>query len=245
MNNIKTLCLAWHDKARTHLWFPVGRLDAEPNKPEYRFRYTYGSQEAERLAGFKPLPEFPHFKQDYRSPQLFQTFQNRVMQPGRPDFPEYLKQLDLPETAGPLEILAVDGGHRITDNFEVFPKAPMLCHRFFLQDWNLANSDAQEHIHSLKAGENLHLALEITMLKPDHPFTTKALQIQTEEHHTIGWAPNYLATELQEELSALENVKASVVRINPQPAPARQRVLIELQKKWGNYPPIPHFADPL
>ena len=35
---------------------------------------------------------------------------------------EYLWLLDLPEQADPLEILSVDGGYRVTDSFEVFPK---------------------------------------------------------------------------------------------------------------------------
>jgi len=35
---------------------------------------------------------------------------------------EYLWLLDLPAQADPLEILSVDGGYRVTDSFEVFPK---------------------------------------------------------------------------------------------------------------------------
>lgn len=44
------------------------------------------------------------------------------MTPGRPDFEDYVKQLDLSTGADPIEILAVGGGARATDAFEVFPK---------------------------------------------------------------------------------------------------------------------------
>ena len=42
------------------------------------------------------------------------------MAAARPDYAEYLEILDLPAQADPIEILAVDGGYRVTDAFEVF-----------------------------------------------------------------------------------------------------------------------------
>jgi hypothetical protein len=245
-SNVKTLYLAWQDKSRTRRWFPVGQLDAELHEPGYRFRYIQGALDAQRLAGFVPLAEFPDFRKNYRSPRLFQMFQNRVIMSGRVDFHEYLKQLDLPETAGPLEILSVDGGQRTTDNLEMFPKITLrddgtFCCRFFLHGWSHVNLPAQERINSLKAGENLHVALEL-----NNPVTTTALQIQTEDHNMIGWAPGYLAGDLMAAVAKTPSYKASVVRINPQPMPSRQRVLIELQGKWHGYAPMQSAEfDPL
>lgn len=237
-HNAKTLYLAWQDKSRTRRWFPVGRLDVESQEPGYRFRYIQGALDAQRLASFVPLAEFPDFKKDYRSPRLFPMFQNRVIMSGRVDFGEYLKQLNLPETAGPLEILSVDGGQRTTDNLEVFPKITLrddgtFCCRFFLHGWSHVSPPAQERINSLKAGENLYVALEL-----NNPVTTTALQIQTEDYAMIGWAPRYLANDLMAAMANNPSYTASVVRINPQPAPSRQRVLIELQGKWHGYAPM-------
>ena len=73
-------------------------------------------------AGFPLLIEFPKLKKAYRSSELFSLFQNRVMNPARPDFAEYLRNLDLTEGADPIEILATNGGSRVTDAYEVFPK---------------------------------------------------------------------------------------------------------------------------
>ena len=41
---MKTLFLAFQDQTKSNLWFPLGRLDADPQKPEYRFRYTKGAE---------------------------------------------------------------------------------------------------------------------------------------------------------------------------------------------------------
>ena len=133
----KTLFLAWQDRANTRQWFPVGRLDANLDCSEFRFRYINGAKRAQEEVGFSPLLEFPELERDYRSSDLFPIFQNRIMTPRRPDFPEYLRSLDLAENADPIEILSANGGRRVTDSFEVFPElvknedGGFVC-RFFL-----------------------------------------------------------------------------------------------------------------
>ena len=118
----KTLFLAWQDKAQSRRWFPIGRLDANIERPQYRFRYIVGAAQAQKKANFPLLIEFPKLEADYRSPELFPVFQNRVMNRKRPDFTDYLRSLDLPPMADPIEILSANGGHRVTDTYEVFPK---------------------------------------------------------------------------------------------------------------------------
>lgn len=237
-SNDKTLYLAWQDKSRTRRWFPVGRLDGTIHEPGYRFRYIQGALDAKRDAGFEALAEFPDFNRDYRSQVLFPMFRNRVIMPGRVDLGEYLSQLDLPGSADPLEILSVDGGQRTTDNMEVFPRITLrkdgtFCCRFFLHGWSHVSHAAQERINSLKPGENLLVALEL-----NNPITTMALQIQTEDYNMIGWAPRYLANDLMAAVAKNPAYKAFVVRINPQPVPSRQRVLIEMQGQWNGHVPM-------
>ena len=150
----KTLFLAWQDqdkRKKSHPWFPVGRLDIiEPEL--YRFRYIGGA----KLAGYIPFIDFPELYGDYRSSELFALFRNRVIAQGRPDRMAYLSNLDLPEDASPVEILSVNGGTRVTDAYEVFPKLEkdadgyFTC-RFFLHSWQHASKEAQERINYLKA----------------------------------------------------------------------------------------------
>ena len=236
----KTLFLAWQDqdkRKKSHPWFPVGRLDVEPEL--YRFRYIGGAERAEREVGFYPLIDFPWLDNDYRSSELFALFRNRVIAQGRPDRMDYLSNLDLPEDASPVEILSVNGGTRVTDAYEVFPKLEkdadgyFTC-RFFLHSWQHANKEAQERINYLKPEEELYVTLELT-----NPATKLAVQIQTTDYYMIGWTPRYLVSDLAMAMTEGPNdYTAKVVRVNPMPAPSSQRVLIEMRGRWKNHKPM-------
>ena len=117
----RTLFLGWRDP-QAHRWYPVGRLDVSTAHPQFSFGYTHGAQEAAERSGFVPLYDFPDFYTRYTSSWLFPLFKNRVMNNQRRSYREYLSFLDIDDaTPDPLEILAVDGGYRATDHFQVFP----------------------------------------------------------------------------------------------------------------------------
>lgn len=233
----RTLFLAWQDR-KTRRWFPVGRLDADVEKPIYRFRYIFGAKRAKEEVEFPPLLEFPDLHRDYQSSELFPLFKNRVIASGRPDRADYLRNIDLPDGADPIEILSVNGGRRVTDSYEVFPKLVkhdngcFTC-RFFLHGWRYANPSSRKRIDRLKENENLYVTLELT-----NPATRLAVQIQTEDYHMIGWAPHYLMEDLAAAMSESPHYAAHVARLNPQPAPSRQRVLIEMRGTWDTHEPM-------
>lgn len=236
--SVKTLFLAWQDKTvENRPWFPVGRLDVEQS--HYRFRYTGGAERAEKETGFPPLLDFPRLDEDYRSLELFPLFRNRVIAPGRPDRTIYLHNLGLLENAEPVEILAVNGGFRVTDAYEVFPKlekdiAGRFTCRFFLHGWQHINEAAQERYSRLEWGEELYVTLELA-----NPATQLAVQIQTKDYYMIGWTPRYLVNDLATAMvEGPSDYKAKIVRINPQPAPLKQRVLIEMQGCWNEHEPM-------
>ncbi len=55
----------------------------------------------------------------------------------------------------------------------------------------------------------------------------------------IGWTPRYLVHDLTMAIAELPTkYEASVVRINPQPAPSKQRVLIEMRGRWDTHEPM-------
>lgn len=237
--NLTTLFLAWQDKARTRHWFPVGRLDVQRPESHYRFRYVRGAERAHESSGFEPLVDFPDFQKNYEASELFPLFQNRVLTPGRGDFQGYLRSLDLPEQADPVEILSVDGGYRATDSFEVFPKierhedGAFRC-RFFLHGWRHVSESAQQRLQALKPGEKLSVAIELT-----NPTKQLAVQIQTNDYHVIGWSPRYLVSDLVLAIAkAPGDYQASVVQVNPVPAPSKQRLLIELRGHWPDHEPM-------
>ena len=237
--NTNTLFLAWQDRRKeSRSWFPVGRLDVCPESLLYRFRYIHGAERAKNEAGFPLLAEFPRLDEDYRSSELFPLFQNRIMNRARPGFADYLSGLDLPAGADPVEILAVSGGTRVTDAYEVFPKlvkredGSFTC-RFFLHGWRHVNQSAQERIDRLTRWDDLYVTLELT-----NPVTGLAVQIQTTDYHVIGWTPRYLVTDLVAAMAESPKYSARIVRLNPLPAPSKQRVLIEMDGYWDKHEPM-------
>lgn len=235
----RTLFLAWQDKT-SRRWFPVGRLDADVKHSLYRFRYIGGAKRAQDEAHFIPMSEFPDLKRAYESSYLFPSFRNRVMARGRPDRDDHLRTLGLPSNADPIEILTVSGGYRVTDAYEVFPKlvkgadGRFAC-RFFLHGWRYVTAESQARIDKLEQGEKLYLALELT-----NPVTVLAVQIQTTDYRMLGWAPNYLVYDLAAAAQSPREYEAEVVRVNPQPSPSRQRVLIEMRGRWEEHEPMAH-----
>ena len=232
---MKTLFLAWQEAA-SRAWYPIGRLEADAKKSRFIFRYTQGAEKAHKQAGLQPLDAFPDFHRIYESGDLFPLFRNRIMSKGREDFQEYLRQLDLsPQHADPLEILALTGGERQTDNLEVFPKIErqrnggFTC-RFFLHGWRHVNEAAQQRLLNLNEGDHLRVAVEL-----NNPVTVLALQLETpQDYHMIGWAPRYLVKDLFQAICEHPNdITATVVKVNLSPAPAKQRILIEVKGRWA------------
>lgn len=238
--NPRALFLAWQDKVDRR-WFPVGRLEANAARSQFRFGYTVGARDAERESGFAPLYDFPRFDQVYESSRLFPLFQNRVMTRSRRTFGDYVEMLAIDsQDPDPLEILAIDGGHRVTDSFEVFPKVEknedggFRC-RFFLHGARHTSQTAQERLGDLQSGEALYIAIELT-----NPVMQMAVQIQTLDYHMIGWAPRYLVRDLAEAMAYAPNdYSARVVKVNPGSFLYRQEVLVELSGRWPDkYEPM-------
>jgi len=82
---------------------------------------------------------------------------------------------------------------------------------------------ARSALTTVKAGDELRVALEL-----NNPATRLALQVQTDDYHRVGWAPRYLIEDLNQAIDeSPDAVCAKVVKVNPAPAPANQRILVE------------------
>ena len=233
---MSTLFVAW--QAPTRSWFPVGRLDVEPDE-SYLFRYTQGAEDA-KSEGFEPLVSFPRLHEKYQSAELFPLFKNRVLDPNRKDFAEYLGWLDLdPKEASPIEILALTGGERQTDSLEVFPRIikhadnSFTC-KFFLHGLRHVTDAARQRAERLHANEPLRVAVEL-----NNPVGGLAIQMQTSDCHLIGWAPRYLVNDLIDGVNEHPEVEAMVVRVNEFAAPLARRIMIELKGR------IPDGHEPM
>lgn len=252
---MNTLFLAWQAPEPRRSWFPIGRLDVSDSRDDYCFRYVRGALAAEKTEGFRPMPVFPDLDRVYRSNELFSLFQNRVMTPQRKDFSAYLSSLSLEsDRYDPIEMLAITGGARATDNFEVFPKiikradGTFKC-RFFLHGLRHVAASAQLRAETLQPGEVLGVSIELT-----NPVTRTALQLHSADYQMLGWAPRYLVNDLLKVIADQSTLHATVVRVNEAPAPDKRRLLVELQGHLSDtyepmsgelFRPIPALASDL
>ncbi|MDR1423884.1 MAG: hypothetical protein LBI92_04660 [Azoarcus sp.] len=230
---MKTLFLAWQ-APDIRSWFPVGRLDADAalDHERFVFQYTQGARSAQQR-GFRPLLSFPDFKGRYQAESLFPMFGNRVLNSRRKGFDDYLRTLALDHN-DPLDILAITGGERQTDNFEVFPKIEKQADnsfrcRFFLHGLRHMSDSAKERSKTLHEGDELGVSVELT-----NPKTGVAIQLTSDDYAFIGWTPRYLVGDLLKSIASVQEIRATVVKVNDgSDVPMNRRVLVEF---YGRLP---------
>lgn len=184
------LVVAWQHP-QTRLISAVGMLDVETER--YRFRYL---RRAIRTTDFRPFLGFREFERTYLSDELFPLFQQRVMNPRRPDYERYIRSLSLPSDATPWEQLARSGGKRTGDTIQLFPepivrvdgssRSCFLVHGVRHIEKNY-NPSVQQRIQNLRKGDSLQLVPE-----PDNEVNPRALLTSTEGGDLLGWIPDLL-----------------------------------------------------
>lgn len=222
-----TLYLAWQHPP-TRRWFPVGRLVRDRPPDAFEFVYVQGAKEAENIAGFRPIPEFPSLSRRYRASELFPTFRNRVMNTNRIDRGRYLSHLGLHAgRCDELAELSVSGGRSHSDSFETFPPIEpdaqgKLRARLMLLGLRHTNPHAIEAIERLRAGDDLRVAVEL-----NNPEITHAIIVYTRDYHVLGWLPRYVAEAICRSREwRVSDAKAVVAQVNKN-APFSDRLLVE------------------
>ena len=199
----------------TRLFSRVGTLSFDGR--EYVFVYDPGVVRA--------LPGLP-LDGAHRSDTLFPIFAERVLDPQRPERTETLAQLGLPGEAGPFEVLAVSGGSRTGDTYELTPlphpgqvSLPFLVH-------GVRYLDAAERaaIDTLKPGDDLALTHE-----PGNPVNERALVV-TRDGHRLGYVPDPLVDYVH--VIMREDHQLVVERVNPAEAGLHMRLLVRLRGQY-------------
>lgn len=220
------LFVNWQDE-KSRRMFPVGRL-ATLASGGYEFAYIAAAREAQQF-GFVPFVAFPDLHQVYRSAELPAFFMNRVLQPGRPDYPQHLVELGIASaTATPIEILARSGGLRVTDPLEVFAEfvPAAIGDRFethFFVRGIRHYAGAEDAIAQLRPGDLLSPKPE-----PGNAFNPKAHLLACHDGRCVGYVPDYLVDDLCDLALRDSSMKVEVVRVNPSPSPSQQRLLCRL-----------------
>ena len=225
----------WQDETSRTI-FPVGRLVTLRGEPGYEFAYIAAALGAEKV-GFAPFQAFPDLRQVYRAPELPAFFKNRLLQPGRPDYPQYLQELGLDAaTVTPVEILARSGGRRVTDPLEVFAELVPVGDRFeahfFVRGIRYLDN-AEDAALLLRPGDPLRLAHE-----PSNAVNPNAHLVICHGGQAVGYVPDYLVDDLKALVEQDESLRVEVVRVNQPPAPSQQRLLCKLS--ISSEAPRPH-----
>lgn len=214
----KRLLVTRQDPA-TRRFSRVGELSVTPHLG-YRFVYDIGATRA--------LPGLPMAQgRTHESADLWPIFSERVMHPERPDYSESLDQLGLSIEAVPFEVLAVSGGRRTGDAYELTPipevgpvELPFLVHGVR----HLSESEI-EAIDLLRAGQQLQLCEE-----PDNPVNKRALLV-TSDGSRLGYVPDALV-EYVHAIRALDH-DLRVRRVNPASAGFHMRLLVVLSGTYA------------
>ncbi|MBE7438209.1 MAG: hypothetical protein HS115_07095 [Spirochaetales bacterium] len=211
----RTLFLVWKANL-TGEHIPVGRLDHQPGKTT--FRYVQGVHKA-ILKGMGQIPEFADVGQTYDTADLFPFFQNRLMDPGRPDFAEYIESLGLDvhdSVALPFEVLERSEGRKVTDRFRIFRKPAEVKGYFQIHCFvsSMSRTPVFEHldevVEKLSEGDRLYPLLDV-----QNRFDKHAIALKKENDWTVGYVPAHYSSELQPLLKKdAESIQFIVVRIN-------------------------------
>jgi hypothetical protein len=228
--NINKLYLAWENPIE-HRWMPVGQLTIDDDNM-YKFVYTKGAKSSRN---FEPFARMKDLNQVYRSETLFPLFGNRLLSTRRPEYDDYMEWLDIKDSEyDAFTILAITGGIRGTDTFEVFP-----CPRpndegdyevqFFSHGLRHLPRQAIERVNSLHKGDRLFILPDIQNM-----YDPMALVLRTDDPvELVGYCPRYLSPDFYELLERARTaaINVYVKRVNVD-APLHLRLFCRMVAPW-------------
>lgn len=206
----------------------VSRQDPETNRfsrvgvlacheDRYSFVYDQGVTRA--------LPGLP-LGREHVNDTLFPVFSERVMHPQRPDRVRTLEQLGLPPEAGPFEVLAVSGGRRTGDTYELtpLPEVGEVHLPFLVHGVRHLSAAEQQSIDLLVPGQRLTLTAE-----PSNPVNERALLV-TADGSRLGYVPDPLLAFVHS--IARHEFVLEVQQVNDVQAGLHMRLLVVLHGRY-------------
>ncbi|QAY69673.1 HIRAN domain-containing protein [Xylanimonas protaetiae] len=173
----------------------------------------------------RPLPGLPMGK-THQSQTLFPIFAERVIDPHRPERFETLEHLGLPREAGPFEVLAVSGGGRTGDTYELtpLPQRGDVSLPFLVHGVRHLTPGERGAIDLLAPGDRLSLRFE-----PENPVDDRALLV-TQDGGRLGYVPTPLLEYVHEIIKREHDL--IVERVNPAEAGLHMRLLVRLVGRY-------------
>jgi hypothetical protein len=232
------LVVAWQHPIERSIQ-PVGFLTR--TNDAFTFGYI---RNALTVLDFPGLLGFDDLYGTYESAELFPLFEQRAMDPRRPDFHRYVDRLGLEGEPGPWEQIARSQGHREGDTIQLFPepivdgdevRCLFLVHGMRYADKSpkvingVEASATREQIDAalqeLEPGDELGIFRE-----PGNERNPLAIVVTISPDHLIpvGWVPDLLVEDLQRLLDQAP-VAVTVAHVNGSAAPWHLRLLARLR----------------
>jgi hypothetical protein len=184
------------------------------------FRFRYDDDVTRALPGL-PLGRV------HESESLFTIFAERVIDPHRPERAETLEQLGLGAEAEPLEVLAVSGGGRTGDTYELtpLPRPGPVSLPFLVHGIRHLTPEERAAIDDLQPGDRLELRCET-----DNEVNERALLVGLNGDR-LGYVPDPLLDYIHRILE--RPFELIVDRVNPVEAGMHMRLLVHLTGELG------------
>jgi hypothetical protein len=220
---VRRFAVAWRNRVQGTI-HDVAVLDVDQHTSSFRFQYL---ESIASVIGFRPFIGFPELDRVYESPRLWPFFDLRVMDRKRPDYPQYVGWLGLPEDADRVDILSRSGGEQKGDTVSLV-EAPHVAAdgataaTFLVRGTRYAvhSNDSADTANRLLAGDQLTvLDDETNEANPDALLLTVA-------GDPIGWIPDLLVEYGREVVKSGGTV--TVLQNNGLDAPWHMRFLVRL-----------------
>jgi hypothetical protein len=230
------LVVAWQHPQERSIE-PVGFLTCEADG--YRFTYI---RNALAVKDFRPLLGFEDLRGSYHSKDLFPLFAQRAMDPRRPDYQRYVRNLGLDGDPSPWEQIARSQGHREGDTIQLFPQPVVdgdearclfLVHgirhahkgRKILNGMpvNVTREQVDAALSNLRSGDELGILPE-----PENEKNPQAIVVLGAPLIPVGWIPDLLVEDMHR-LMERARVTVTAEHVNGSDAPSHLRLLARLR----------------
>lgn len=209
----------------------------------YRFDYV---QNVLSIEDFQPLLGFPDLYSSYEADTIFPLFAQRVMDPRRPDYTNFITSLGLTDSPSPWEQLSHSGGRRAGDTLQLFPvpvpvegemdtwEFSFLVHGMrhiagstrILNGLEVSVTREQQELamKSLTRGAEVSLVQE-----PSNPKNELAILVSDKNSIPLGYVPDLFTSDLA--ILGLNNLSCTIEVVNGPDAPWHMRLVAKLRCK--------------
>lgn len=233
--SVRRFAVAWRNRVQRTI-HDVAVLDVARGSSSFRFQYL---DSIESVREFRPFIGFPDLHRVYESSRLWPFFDLRVMDRKRPDYPQYVGWLGLPEDADRVDILSRSGGEQKGDSVSLVEAPDVAADgatsaTFLVRGTSYAvhSNDSADSANRLRPGDQLTvLADETNEANPDALLLTVA-------GDPIGWIPDLLIEYARQVVQSGGTV--TVLQNNGLDAPWHTRFLVRLAGRvapgWSTFP---------